>query len=147
MMTTTTMMVMNLFIFMAVLLWTPTDAVFDVVVTWAHTCALYGGEGIRCWGYNEWGQLGLGSQTRYYEPQDNVIDFGTGFEPKEVRCGQRHCCTLSTAGTLKCWGDNFAGFLGYGDTKFRGDDADEMGDYLEEVELPTGFVAEHIYTP
>ena len=31
------------------------------------------------------------------------------------------------------------GCLGYGDTEGRGDDPNEMGDYLDTIELPTGF--------
>jgi hypothetical protein len=41
----------------------------------------------------------------------------------------------------QCWGGNFAGELGLGDTNHRGDEPNEMGDLLPPVELglPPGF--------
>lgn len=36
---------------------------------------------------------------------------------------------------MKCFGKNFAGQLGYGDTENRGDDDGEMGNNLDTVDL------------
>ena len=44
------------------------------------------------------------------------------------------------------WGSGGHRQLGYGDASSRGSSADQMGDYLPEVELPTGFVAERMIT-
>ena len=46
---------------------------------------------------------------------------------------------MSWSGKLKCFGKNNRGQLGYGDTQNRGDDADEMGDNLDYVDLGSGF--------
>ena len=46
---------------------------------------------------------------------------------------------MSWSGKLKCFGKNNRGQLGYGDTENRGDDADEMGDNLDYVDLGSGF--------
>ena len=43
------------------------------------------------------------------------------------------------------WGWNSKGQLGYGDSNNRGDEANEMGDYLPEVQLPTGFTIDEIF--
>ena len=43
------------------------------------------------------------------------------------------------------FGRNNYGQLGYGDNNNRGDEANEMGDYLPEVQLPTGFVIDELF--
>jgi len=126
-------------------LWNPAGAAFDVTLGAQFTCALNRGEGVKCWGYNDYGGVGLGPTTRFYEPQGEVLDLGDDFVAKEVKCGFNHCCSVSTMKKLKCWGANFYGQLGLGDTDNRGDDDGEMGNDLEEVQLPTGFVIDHIY--
>jgi alpha-tubulin suppressor-like RCC1 family protein len=35
-----------------------------------HTCAIMIRGGIKCWGYNVYGQLGIGSTTNQYRPTD-----------------------------------------------------------------------------
>eukprot|EP00971_Amphidinium_carterae_P104508 2069540-Amphidinium_carterae.1 len=49
--------------------------------------------------------------------------------------GNEHACALLDDGNVKCWGDNSGGQLGYGDTSTRGDDSNEMGDNLPNVDL------------
>jgi len=68
------------------------------------------------------------------------VDFGNGFSPKDVACAGERCCSMSVEDTIKCWGDNGVGQLGYGDTNNRGDEAGEMGPDLPLVELPSDFV-------
>eukprot|EP01083_Nonionella_stella_P121358 364571_1 len=48
-------------------------------------------------------------------------------------------CAISILNTVKCWGYNFYGQLGYEDTNNRGDSANEMGNHLPEVYLGTDF--------
>ena len=54
--------------------------------------------------------------------------------------GVYHTCFLSTNATIKCFGRNRYGVLGYGDGIRRGDESEEMGDYLDTVDLGTAFV-------
>eukprot|EP01083_Nonionella_stella_P086007 238685_1 len=54
--------------------------------------------------------------------------------------GWSHNCALSTANKMKCFGRNNYGQLGYGDTNHRGDEANQMGDTLLEIDLGTSFI-------
>jgi hypothetical protein len=44
-------------------------------------------------------------------------------------------CVVLDNDTIKCWGDNFYGQLGLGDTSARGDNGGEMGNSLPVVDL------------
>eukprot|EP01083_Nonionella_stella_P277128 942142_1 len=60
--------------------------------------------------------------------------------PMQIVAGYLHNCALSTTNKAKCWGYNADGQLGYGDTNDRGDEANEMGDDLLEIDLGTNFI-------
>ena len=55
--------------------------------------------------------------------------------------GNAHICALATSGHVKCWGLNAYGNLGLGDVNKRGDEPNEMGTNLPEVDLGTGRTA------
>lgn len=65
----------------------------------------------------------------------------TGPVAVEVVAGWTHTCALLDDGTVKCWGFNGYGQLGYGDTNDRGDANGEMGADLPIVALGTGRTA------
>ncbi len=37
---------------------------------WYHTCVIMTGGGVKCWGGNDYGQLGIGSTGHKYDPTD-----------------------------------------------------------------------------
>ena len=116
----------------------------QITVGWAHACAILNDDTLKCWGYNAFGQLGYGDidnrGDEAGEMGDNLptVDLGNGKTAKEVSAGFYHTCAILNDDTMKCWGTNTAGQLGYGDTNNRGDAADEMGDDLGTVNLGTG---------
>ncbi|MEX2627596.1 MAG: fibronectin type III domain-containing protein [Ilumatobacteraceae bacterium] len=58
-----------------------------------------------------------------------------------IAAGSGHSCARLVSGTVKCWGNGGSGQLGHGGTDRLGDDADEMGDNLDPVDLGTGRAA------
>ena len=82
----------------------------------SHTCALTQAGGIKCWGYNLYGQLGDGSTTRRITPVDVA---GLNAIAATVSAGENHTCAVTAASALKCWGYNFSGQVGDGTTTNR----------------------------
>jgi alpha-tubulin suppressor-like RCC1 family protein len=71
-----------------------------------HTCALNTGGGVKCWGENEFGQVGDGSTTDRNTPAD-VSSLSSGIAA--VATGGDHTCAVTTGGGVKCWGNNQVG--------------------------------------
>jgi alpha-tubulin suppressor-like RCC1 family protein len=83
----------------------------------AHACALMSTGAVRCWGSNGYGQLGYqGSSVGDNETPASVGDVPLGGTAIAISAGGSHTCALMTAGTVRCWGRNIYGELGYGNT-------------------------------
>jgi len=112
-----------------------------------HTCALLVDGKVQCWGANFYGQLGLGDlEARGDAPGEMggalpTVDLGAGQVAVAIAAGSEHTCALTSVGAVKCWGLNYLGQLGLGDTQHRGDGPGEMGDNLPPVDLGAGQVA------
>ena len=94
-------------------------AVTSVSAGAAHTCAVapeivgMGTPGIWCWGANQAGQLGDGSQA----DQATRVATIRQLSATGVAAGGEHSCAITTAndGDMECWGRAAAGQLGLGD--------------------------------
>jgi alpha-tubulin suppressor-like RCC1 family protein len=67
--------------------------------------------GVKCWGDNDHGQLGDGTNETSLGP---VEASGLSSGVAVVSAGFDHTCALTMAGGVKCWGGNFSGQLGDG---------------------------------
>ena len=96
---------------------------------------------VKCWGENQFGQLGQGNTAshRSAEPPNDIantkpIDLGSGRTASPL-LSVRTTCALLDNKTVKCWGSNSAGQLGQGDLQDRGAKPGELGDNLPPVIL------------
>ena len=81
-----------------------------------HTCALLTGSEIKCWGSNDYGQLG-DATTESSEVPVNVE--GLIFAATSVSAGNDHTCAVVGGGRAMCWGYNVNGQIGDGTTQDR----------------------------
>jgi alpha-tubulin suppressor-like RCC1 family protein len=87
------------------------SGVIAIVVGRAHSCAVTSRGGVKCWGENRSGQLGVGTQRHRIVPTD-VQGLTSGVTGGDA--GDSHTCALLTNGTVRCWGQNQNGQLGSG---------------------------------
>ena len=84
-----------------------------------HTCTLLSDGSAKCWGNNDAAQLGNGTRTETSTP-GAPINFGTGRTATAITTGESHTCAILDDGTVKCWGSNFRGQRGNGNTENTG---------------------------
>ena len=77
----------------------------------SHTCALTTGGGLKCWGANNYGQLGDGTTTPRKVPTDVQ---GLTSNVASIAAGNVHTCAVTISGAAKCWGSGTLGSLGDG---------------------------------
>ena len=82
-----------------------------------HTCAILDNGDLKCWGRDDYGQLGDGgTNTNTNAPSSTAINLGTGRTAVAVSVGGYHTCATLDNGDLKCWGLDSKGQLGDGGT-------------------------------
>ncbi|MCH9686610.1 MAG: hypothetical protein K0V04_34580 [Deltaproteobacteria bacterium] len=90
-----------------------------------HACALLGDGGVRCWGANDYGQLGYGHTAMIGDDEHPSTAGEIAFDDRaavQLIAGARHTCALLDDGAVRCWGDNSRGQLGYSGLDAVGDD-------------------------
>jgi alpha-tubulin suppressor-like RCC1 family protein len=105
----------------------PVNALRRIVAGDNHTCVLTSQNTVRCWGDNQFGQLGYGN-TQNIGDATSRLPFTAGDVPLppldpvvEITAGYNHTCALLQSGLVVCWGANQFGQLGYGNTSNLGD--------------------------
>ena len=90
----------------------------------AFSCVTTNEDTLRCWGANDYGQLGRGGEASASEDPGPAT---TGFDTiHQVAVGFDHACALDRSRTLRCWGRNDRQQLGLGG---------DVGEYLADPEL------------
>ena len=105
-----------------------------------HSCAILDDLTLKCWGRNDMGMLGLGDTNHRGDSPGEMgdslptVDVGSGKTVNRVSASY-HTCVILDDSSVKCWGRNGDGWLGYGDTLTRGELPNEMGNSLPVVNL------------
>lgn len=97
--------------------------VLSVGAAFAHTCALLEGGGVRCWGTK--GLLGTQAEENIGDDEHPsttpFVDLGA--PAAQLSVGVTHACVLTKSASVRCWGMNSYGSLGYATDEFViGDD-------------------------
>lgn len=93
-----------------------TSGVKAISVMEGHSCAVLITGEMKCWGWNNYGQLGNGTITSSSVPV-NVSGLSSGVTA--ISTGTGHTCAVTATGGVKCWGDNSYQQLGDGTTTLR----------------------------
>lgn len=114
-----------------------------------HTCAILDNNDLKCWGRNDFGQLGLEDTTHrgnvVGQMGDNLPAINLGNRTAiQVGVGDLTTCVLLDNGQVKCWGFGNSGRLGSGNTNNVGGVPGQMGDGLAAVDLGTNRTAVHL---
>ncbi len=125
----------------------PAPARHRIACGYDFTCAIHGDGRVKCWGQNNRGQLGIGSQDvhgLYGKGMGNdlpFVDLGPGEKAVSLSLGREHACALLESGKVKCWGGNGSGQLGLGSHFQPGAHPQDMGSQLAAVDLGSGRTA------
>lgn len=89
-----------------------------------HSCALLDDGTLRCWGVSQAGKLGYGNEDTI---GDDELPASAGAVPVggsvvELSLGAHHSCARLEGASIRCWGNNNVGQLGYGVSELIGDD-------------------------
>ena len=81
-----------------------------------HNCVLFSNKKMKCWGQNNYGQLGLG-HTNHIGDDETLLSQGfvnLGSNALQISLGLEHTCALLADKNIKCWGWGGQGLLGPG---------------------------------
>ena len=79
-----------------------------------YSCGIYYDDKVYCWGYNGYGEVGVGSaETKIFNPTAIKGDLANK-RVKLVTTGRFHVCALTLDGQAYCWGWNNCGEVGDG---------------------------------
>jgi hypothetical protein len=104
-----------------------------------HACALLDDGNVKCWGSNDYGQLGLGDTLRRNDASTlgdalPTVDLGAGRRAVAIAAGRYATCASLDDGSFKCWG--YSGLTG--GTGSHGSTPGSMGDALPKLDLGPG---------
>ena len=91
------------------------------------TCALLDNGDVRCWGAQTFGPVlgspeSAGPRIGGNEEPTSIAPISLGGKATAIASGNFSSCAILENGSVRCWGDNSQGQLGYGNTDDIGDD-------------------------
>ncbi len=102
------------------------SGVSAVAVGFGHSCAIASGGALKCWGLNQYGELGNGTTGEM--PVKSPVDVkGLSAGVLAVASSSLTTCALTAGGGVKCWGHNLDGEVGDGTTKDSSAPVDVVG--------------------
>ncbi len=111
-----------------------------------HSCAALDTGDVRCWGYANEGQVGLGNRNQIGDNETpgsvGPVSLGAGRSAAAITAGGNHTCAVLDDGDVRCWGLGEFGQLGYGTTASIGDN--EQVSSAGPVDLTAGRTAKAI---
>ena len=128
-----------------------------IAMSSSHACLIFNDSTTKCWGNNDYKQLGLTNMSWIKQTKRNeygnyriplsydlpTVNLGTNRTAKALALGKHHSCALMDDDSVRCWGRNNVGQLGTG-VKFDRDRPTDMGDNLGAVDLGLGQTARAI---
>jgi len=108
-----------------------------------HTCALLQGGNVRCWGFNQDGELGYGNVIAIGDDPGETPDTAGpvnlgGHSALAITAGGAHTCARLEDQSVRCWGEGADGRLGYGNTAKIGDTPASTPNTTGPVDLGAG---------
>lgn len=99
----------------------------SIRVGWLHSCGITTADALLCWGYNAYGQVGMGQAGLDWDGTADVVTPSVmriaspaavigGDAVMQVALGWVHTCAVTTGGSASCFGQNWSGVLGNGRT-------------------------------
>jgi len=115
-----------------------------ITAGYAHTCAILDDGSVSCWGWNDRGQIGDGTNTNRNTPTQ-TSSLGTDRTAVAITAGGFHTCAILDDGSVSCWGRNqYHGALGDGTNTDRNTptQTSSLGEWRTAVAITTG----HLHT-
>ena len=83
-----------------------------------HACVILSdNSGVKCWGRNDYGQLGDGTTTQRNSPVTaSVLTITSSMYPVYIALSYAHTCVMMNDSSVQCFGFNDSGQLGNGST-------------------------------
>jgi len=116
---------------------------------YAHSCGIDGVGDLRCWGANQYGQLGTGDNiSRGGSLSDAIPRIALPGRVRRVGAGTNFTCAMLDDGTVRCFGRyttaSYSGYLGTGERLVLGDQPGEMA-ALKPIDFGYGRKADELF--